>query len=402
MHPAARLRAKRSRYLAGRRIVLGVAGSIAAVESVRVAHELIRHGAEVLPVMTPAATTVITPLALEYATGHAPVLHLSGAGEHVAWMDGPRRADLLLVAPATANTVTKMALGIDDTALTTFASVALGSGVPVVVAPAMHEVMGANPAVRRRLRDLEEYGVTIVPPRIEEERAKLATAEAIADACIHRLALGPWVGRRVLVVSGSSAEAIDPVRVLTNRSTGRMGIELATAAYRAGARVTLWNGWGLVPLPSFAQARRFESVRDLLRMCEAERLADFDAIFVPAALSDFAPRPVAQKLSSAPARMRLELERLPKALKTIRRRAPKAVLVGFKAETDARRLIARARERRREYGAQLMVANTHRAFGAARTDAWLVADGTRPQKISGPKPAVAQRILEAAARRLSR
>jgi phosphopantothenoylcysteine decarboxylase / phosphopantothenate---cysteine ligase len=401
MHPAARLKGLRSRHLAGRRIVLGVSGSIAAVESVRLAHELIRHGADVIPVMTPSAATLITPLALEYATGRAPIVHLSGRGEHVEWMDGPKRADLLLLAPATANTLAKVALGIDDTALTTFASVALGSGVPVVVAPAMHEVMERNAAVRKRLAELREMGVLVVPPRVEEGKAKLATPEDVAEAVIHRLAKGPWVGKRVLVVSGSTAEPVDPVRVLTNRSSGRMGVALATAAHRCGADVTLWNAWGLVPLPGFVHIERFQTVREAARMAEGGSVADFDAIFVPAALSDFAPKVVAQKLSSDAPPPPLRLEVLPKVIRALRRRAPKAVLVAFKAESDARRLLARAAQRRRDYGADLVVANTADAFGAERTQVWLVGSG-RPRRVRGTKADVAQRILDAAARSLRR
>jgi len=401
MHPAARLKGTRSRHLAGRRIVLGVSGSIAAVEAVRVAHELIRHGADVIPVMTPAATTIITPLALEYATGRAPVVHLSGRGEHVEWMDGPQRADLLLLAPATANTLAKVALGIDDTVLTTFASVALGSGVPIVVAPAMHEVMERNRAVQARLKDLAEMGVTLVAPRIEESKAKLATPEDIVETVIHRLARGPWVGKRVLVVSGSTAEPVDPVRVLTNRSSGRMGVELATAAHRAGADVTLWNAWGLVPLPTYATIERFQTVKDAMHLAQNGSVSKFDAIFVPAALSDFAPKAVTQKLSSDEKPRPLELEVLPKVIRTLRRRAPNAVLVAFKAESDAKRLLARAAERRKDYGAHLVVANTADAFGAERSQAWIVGDG-RPKRVAGSKADIARRILEAAARHLGR
>lgn len=401
MHPAVRLKGSRSRHLAGRRIVLGVSGSIAAVEAVRVAHELIRHGADVIPVMTPAGATMITPLALEFATGRAPVVHLSGRGEHVEWMDGPKRADLLLVAPATANTIAKMALGIDDTALTSFASVALGSGVPVVVAPAMHEVMEGNPAIARRLEELRERGVAIVGTRIEERKAKLATPEDIAEAVIHRLARGPWVGKRVLIVSGSTAEPVDPVRVLTNRSSGRMGVELAVAAHRAGADVTLWNAWGLVPLPSYVLTERFQTVRDAIDLAESRPVSEFDAIFLPAALSDFAPKPLRQKLSSDEPAPALKLEPLPKVIRTLRRRAHKAVLVAFKAESDARRLLKRAQERRAEYKADLVVANTADAFGADRTKVWLVGEG-RPKRVSGTKGEVAARILEAAAKRLPR
>lgn len=400
MHPAARIRSVKSRRLEGRRIVLGVSGSIAAVEAVRLAHELIRHGADVIPVMTSAATRLITPLALEYATGHAPITHLSGRGEHVEWMDGPERADLLLVAPATANTLSKMALGIDDTALTSFATVALGSGVPILVAPAMHEVMNHNPVVQERLKQLQERGVRVVQPRFEEGKAKLASPEDVAEDCIHQLATGRWVGRNVLIISGSTAEPVDPVRVVTNRSSGQMGVALATAAYRAGAHVTLWNAWGRIPLPSFTDASRYETVDELAKLVKSKGVKGYDAIFMPAALSDFAPKPVSQKIRSDEEPPALQMKKLPKIIQAVRRKAPRALLVGFKAESDEAILVERARQRLGEYGADLVVANTARAFGADQTRVYLVKKSGKPKTIEGSKTMVAEGILQEAGRLL--
>lgn len=400
MHPSSRVRGAKSRRLHGRRIVLGVSGSIAAVESVHLAHELIRHGAEVIPVMTQAAATIITPLALEFATGRPPVLHLSGAGEHVAWMDGPEKADLLLVAPATANTLAKIALGIDDTALTSFATVALGSGTPLVVAPAMHEVMNRNPAIEARLKELQAMGVHVVPPRIEEGKAKLATPEEIVDAVIHRLAEGPWAGKKVLVIGGSTAEPVDPIRVLTNRSTGRMAVELARAAFHEGADVTLWNAWGSVPLPAWARIRRFETVKQALALATRKNLAPFDAVFLPAALGDFAPRAAKHKIPTDGPAPTIALEPLPKVIKTVRAHAPKATLVMFKAESDGAKLLERARQRKEEYGADLVVANLDDAFGATATRVQLVDGKAKPTTVQGPKSELARAILAAAAKHL--
>lgn len=393
MHPSARLRGTKSRILQGKRIVLGVTGSIAAVETVRMAHELIRHGADVIPVMTRSAANFVGPMALEYATGHAPIQELSGAGEHVALLGGGRgSADALLIAPATANTISKIALGIDDTPVTTLASVALGSKIPVLVAPAMHEVMGSNPAVAQRLKELERLGVHVVPPRIEEEKAKVASAEVLLEAVVHVLARGPLVGKRVLIISGATAEPLDPIRVVTNRSTGRMGIELAAAAHRRGAEVDLWNAWGLVPLPEFAQIRRFETVGDLLRLVRGHDLESYAAILMPAALSDFAPKAASGKLGSQAAH-RVELKPLPKVIEEVRRRAPKSVLVAFKAESDARRLLPRAKQRLKDYRAELVVANGASAFGASRSEAYLVARNGAPRRLRGSKTDLATQIL---------
>ena len=160
MHPSRAIRGRRSQLLAGRRIVVAVTGSIAAVETPRVIRELIRHGAEVRAVMTPDAARIVTPEAIAFATGNPPIVHLSGEVEHVTFLGpGEGRADLLLLAPATANTISKIAHGIDDTAVTSCASVALGGGVPLLLAPAMHSHMGLNPAVRENLDRLRSWGV---------------------------------------------------------------------------------------------------------------------------------------------------------------------------------------------------------------------------------------------------
>ena len=154
--------------------MLAVTGSIAAVETIRLAHELRRRGASVQAVLSGAASRIVCPDALTYATGRPAITAITGLVEHVLWCGEDGQADLLLVAPCTANTVGKIACGIDDTPVTTFATTALGSGIPVVVVPAMHETMYRHKAVAENLERLGALGVTVVPPRIEEGRAKIA------------------------------------------------------------------------------------------------------------------------------------------------------------------------------------------------------------------------------------
>ena len=148
--------------LSKKRIILGVTGSIAAVETVRLAHALRREGASVTAVMTEAATRIIHPDALTYATGNDAITALSGHVEHVTFCGDGGSADLLLIAPCTANTLCKIARGIDDTPVTTFASTALGAGLPVVVAPAMHESMYRHPGVSECIRCLSSWKVTVL------------------------------------------------------------------------------------------------------------------------------------------------------------------------------------------------------------------------------------------------
>jgi len=407
VHPVENIRGSRSRHLAGRRIVLGVCGSIAAVSTVEVARELVRHGADVVPVMTESATRILHPDALEFATGHRPVVRLGGQVEHVALLgDVPQKADLLLVCPATANSIAKMALGIDDSPVTTCATVAFGTGVPVVVAAAMHEAMLRHPIVQDHVRTLtDRLGVAWVEPVHEERKAKLADPEAVAEAVIHRLAQahGPLRGQRCLVVSGATEEPIDPVRVLTNRSSGRSGVALATALHRLGAEVTLWQGRAEVPVPEHLEACavRFATHRDLVDLVAATDLTGYQQVWMPAAIGDYAPKPASAKIPSDRARLRLDMAPLTKIVEAIRVRAPQATLVAFKAESDPTRLLAAARQRLQRYGAQFVVANLAASFGATDTEAHLVsAKGTKTYR--GGKEEVLEAIAAAVAQQAAK
>src|SRR2546422_3477101 len=165
MHPADRLRGLKSIKLQGKTIVLGVTGSIAAVECVKLAHELIRHGAEVHVVLTRSATEILHPNALQYATGNPVVTQITGSMEYLQMCGRDGKADLLLIAPCTSNTISKIAHGIDDTTVTTYAVNALGSGIPVLVAPAAHESMMDNPTVVANFQSLKEIATESTDPR---------------------------------------------------------------------------------------------------------------------------------------------------------------------------------------------------------------------------------------------
>ncbi|HEY3274643.1 MAG TPA: bifunctional phosphopantothenoylcysteine decarboxylase/phosphopantothenate--cysteine ligase CoaBC, partial [Methanocella sp.] len=239
-HPTLDLTGTVSSSLAGKKIVLAVTGSIAAVETIRLARELIRRGAVVQAVMSEAAKTIIHPYALQYATGRTVVTEITGGIEHVAFCGARAEAyDLLLIAPCTANTIGKMASGIDDTPVTTFATTAIGSKIPVIVVPAMHGSMLDHPVVRENIRKLEGIGVRFVMPVTAEKIAKFPDNAVIVLLVERALASSPLKGRKVLITSGPNVEEIDPIRVLTSRSTGKMGRELALEAFRRGAEVTV-------------------------------------------------------------------------------------------------------------------------------------------------------------------
>ena len=343
--------------------------------------------------MTEAAARLVAPDSLEFASGRRPVLSLTGRTEHVDLMGS---ADLLLVYPATANTVSKMANGIDDTPVTSMAAVALGSGTPVAVVPAMHESMYRNPAVSSNVDRLRSWGVRFIGPRTDGVRAKAASREEVVESVIKMLSDGPLSGRRVLVVGGRSEEPIDSMRTITNRSSGRTALALALRAFEMGADVDLWMGGADVQIPDWFPARRFSSVSDLVSMVPS---IDHDLVIVPAALADFRPDHVIEGKASSGSGLDLRLVPVEKVLPLICGRCP--CVIGFKAESglteDA--LVERARSRIGMYGLAAVVADDVSVAGKSCSKALFVTAGSC-EPISGTKEEVADGILERAARLL--
>lgn len=388
--------------------MIGISGSIAAIEIPRIARELIRHGAEVQTVMTAEATRLLTPETVQFATGRPPITQLTGDVEHVLWMGpGEGRADLLLLAPATANTIAKVAHGIDDTPVTSFASMALGGGVPILIAPAMHAQLLKNPAVARSLEQLRAWGAGIITPQSAEGEEKIATPEEVAAAVLHRLARGPWAGRPVVVVGGAARQPIDRVRSITNESSGATAVALARQAHHRGADVSLWMGGHSVTVPPYLSVLAWTSVEDLLGLAdrEKERLRSAAAVIVPAALADYTLSPRPGKISSRETpQLTLELRRAQKVLPRLRELAPRpTVLVGFKLESELTEpeLEARARKLAAEARLDWVVANDARTMGSAEIAATVITPRGERHHIRGKKDEFAGKLLDDVGRELS-
>lgn len=387
-HPSNDIRGTLSQHLENKTIVLGVTGSIAAVETVRLARQLIRHGATVIPVMTPSAREILHPYALEFATGVPPIVELTGAVEHVEHCGArPDNGDMMLVAPCSANTLSKIALGIDDTPVTTCATTALGSGIPLVVVPAMHASMYDNAFVADNLERLRRQHVTLVGPRREEGTAKVATVDDIVAAVLRELGPGDLGGRRVVIVGGATAEPIDDVRALTNRSSGRMALALAVAAHRRGADVELWHGG--ITVPDFIASRQFTTHRDIIEL--TREATGCDILVNCAAISDFVPERHDGKLSSGSA---MDLHLTPAERVNPHLRDIADVAIAFKLDTSQERAIERARQRLQEDDFDAMVANTTASLGSDCMQARVVDRSGQTTMLEGDKHTVAERLLD--------
>ena len=389
MHPSEEIYCEKSSKLKGKTVVIGITGSVAASECFATIRELIRHGASVVPVLSESATKFVTPLSMEYASGNKVITELTGATEHVNLMGGSD-ADVFVIYPATANTISKIANGIDDTTVTSMATVALGSGIPVAIAPAMHDAMFRNPAVQKNVEYLRSLGVTFIGPRIEGPRAKVAPKEAVIASVFRLMSKDDMVGKRVLVIGGRSEEPIDSMRMVTNRSTGLMAVRIAERAFERGADVELWMGGCSVPLPDFIPVRRFETVEDLISMVDA---IDHDVVIVPAALADFTPKDKIKGKISSEKSIDMRLEPVPKVLPLICEKCQQ--VIGFKAEAGLSHdeLVGRARSRIEMYGLKAVIANDIDSAGKSSTSVIIVTKDSQ-KDITGPKENIADSILD--------
>jgi len=395
MHPAEELRGKKNNKLLHKRIVLGVTGSIAAVECVKLARELIRHGATVYPVMTPSATRIIHPDALEFATGHAPVVQLTGQTEHVAWCGlVPDPVDLLLISPCTANTISKIAQGIDDTPVTTCATTALGSRVPVLLVPAMHLSMYDHKIVQKNIKICTEHGVFFLDPNITGTKAKFPEIPQIVETVIRTIGSQDLRNKKILIIGGATAEPIDDIRVLTNRSSGKTAIALSINAFERGADVELWYGLAQEPVPQFIAVKRFETVADVLHMMENKRVKQVDAVIVCAALANYVPKRQKGKIVSGKETLAITCVKAPIVLEALRTLLPQAHIIAFKTEEKKNTVPKRTRQLLMNYHLDGAVGNTLAGFGGESNEIFLISKKGKHIWKKGKKEELASVILD--------
>lgn len=348
--------------LKGRKILLAVTGSVSAYRSPDIARILMRHGADVVAVMSDMAEQIIHPNLLEWATGNPVVTKLTGRVQHVELTTGRSKADLLLIAPCTANTVSKIASGIDDTPVTSCVSSALGADLPMVIAPAMHDTMYTQPIVQENIRKLMTLGVVFVEPTQEEGKSKLASADRILSVVIDSIPPKDYTGLRILITAGPTIEHIDPVRIITNPSTGKMGAALAFEALSRDASVTIIHGPVQVPLPSQAKRIPVQSTREMYdKVMEELRSTNYDVAVATAAPADYAPASTSRrKIGTANnSRLVVELEATPKIVDEVKKVSANIFLLAFRAQSNLSRdeLVSDAYDRLKKASADLIAVN---------------------------------------------
>jgi len=370
-HPSKDILGSISNALRGKKVALGISGSVAAVRSSEIARLLMRHGVEVFPVMSPEACRIIHPNLMEWATGNPAVTSLGGGIEHVALAGNVAgRVDAVLIAPSTANTLGKIANGIDDTPVTTLATTALGQGIPMLIVPAMHEPMYHHPAVKRNIEILKDDGIHILMPHIAEGKAKIPETEEIVFHTIDLLRSdGPLAGTEWIVTAGRTVEYLDPIRVVTNNSSGKMGIEISRALYLAGAQVQVVYGKGTAqPVPNVPTYRVETAGQMLDKVKTLLETHKIDCLVAAAAVGDWqASEKAEDKITThGTEKLRMEMVPTPKIIDQVKTFSPHTFLVAFRAlyHKSIEELAADGQARMKKAQADMIAVNDVGAAGA--------------------------------------
>ena len=354
--------------LQGKCVLLGVTGGIAAYKMANVASALKKLGADVEVIMTENATHFITPLVFETLTGHKCMVDTFDRDFkfEVTHISLAKKADVVLVAPATANVIAKMAHGIADDMLTT---VVLATKCPKLVSPAMNTGMLENPITQDNLRTLEHYGFTVIPSESgvlackDVGSGRLPKEDVLIEYILHTIARPKdLAGVRIAVTAGPTQEPLDPVRYLTNHSTGKMGYAVARACMLRGADVTLLTSSDLPPVP-FVKMVPFATAAELFEAVKANAM-DADALVMAAAVADYRPAQVAQdKIKKHDGELSIELERTDDILGWVGEHKPEQLFVcGFSMETKD--LIENSTAKLHKKNMDMIVANNVKVPGA--------------------------------------
>lgn len=393
------------------KIVLGVSGGIAAYKAPELVRRLQDAGADVRVILTPNAARFVSPLALAAVSHHGVIVEQWGDSERggVDHIELARWADLLLIAPATANVLAKLAVGLADDALTTYA---LAHRTDVLLAPAMNTYMLAHPTVQQNIATLRARGVGIIEPVNgllacgDEGAGKMPDVPELVQHVQARFAARDLEGQRVLVTAGPTREPLDPVRYLSNRSSGKMGYAIADAARRRGAEVTLVTGPTSLIAPPGVTVTRVSTAAEM-HAAVMDAASSHGIVVKAAAVADFAPVNVADrkiKKRDDSDTLTIELRKNPDILAAVARLTPRPFIVAFAAETDM--VEQNAREKLQRKGADLIIANDVAdatiGFDSDQNEVLVIGrDGTAARIVKAEKSVIANRILDVVVARLA-
>ncbi len=317
--------------LSGKKVIVASSASISIYRIPDLVRDLKREGASVVSAMSQSAVSMMGKTIMEWATGNSVVTEISGNIEHISMFD---KNTILLVAPASYNTIGKMANGISDSIPSLFFSYALGHGNSIVVVPAMHRDMMENPVNKENIGKLKNLGVLVVDPEFDETKAKIADNDRIIDYVCRSIYGDELKGKNVLIISGRSELSIDPVRVITNRSSGYTGYWLARNAFRLGASMITYVGNSEYNIPGYATYMEKYNLCDIIIEINTYiSVNKYDYIIMPMALMDFDLKESKTKLDSG-SEQALMLQPRPKVRDRIRQMVPGTVLVLFNLESE--------------------------------------------------------------------
>lgn len=314
------------KHLKNKSIALCVTGGIAAIETPKLARYLRRYGADVKAYLTKSAGNFIGEAALQWATEQKVISELSGDSEHIC------QEDLVLVAPATMNTVNKVMQGIADNAVTTLIASALGMKKPVYLVPTMHESLYENPFFQESIFKAGQYGLNIIKPRIEEGKAKIPKLEKIVAEVCRELSEHPIKGKKILITGGPTPVWIDDVRMITNRFKGSLGKKIAVEAYLKGAIVKYLVGTERIDLPSFLDVLPHQDYDQYVENVFRELEKGYGAGIFSAAVADYRPAKKEKGKIPSGTLKNLELVETEKVIKMVREKYPGLHMVTFKYE----------------------------------------------------------------------
>ena len=358
-HPSLDIVSSHGVELSGKRIVLCVAGSVAAYKAIELARLLMRHGADVKCVTSNAVTKLIQPEYFKWATGNEVITKLTGELEHIRLTDY-NQSDLVIVYPATANTLGKLANGIDDTPVSTVLTVGFGSKIPILMCLAMHASMYENSAVKKNIRFLKNK-IEFLSPKMIESKAKSPEPEDVLENVLKKFGFSSVLkNKNVLMTAGPTIEYIDPVRIITNLSSGKTGSLLASELISAGAKVTLIYGPANEEPPVGARTINVATNKEMLDETKKELKKKYDIVIMAAAASDYTPQNISKsKIKSDKKSLEIRLKKAPKIIDQVKKLQKDTLLIGFKAETNLteKALIKSAQKKMKDSGADAIIAN---------------------------------------------